>query len=82
MLRNRRQTKAGESSGPHEVGLVHLPGQDHHDHETFCGFSWSGNEYEDTTDPATCPGCQQAAEQAEAILKHAKRVGRKRRRKA
>lgn len=61
--RNKRQT-LGE-----DAGLVHLPGLDAHDHQTFCGHCWmTGAVYEDTTDPATCPGCLRAAEEAHQLL--------------
>lgn len=67
MMRNLRQARSSDRHDP--VGLVHLPGLEAHDHETFCGYSWSGNDYEDTTDPVTCPGCLRAAEQARKLLR-------------
>lgn len=65
---NRRLVAAGDRHDRSVVGNVHLPGQDAHDHETFCGFHWSGNRYEDTTDPVNCPWCLTAAAQARKIL--------------
>lgn len=70
---NRRQVKSGPSSSPEEVGRVHLPGIDAHDHETFCGFCWSGNVYEDTEDPVDCRGCIGAATESMLVLKDWKR---------
>ena len=65
---NRRLLSPGDRHDAHLVGTVHLPGQDAHDHETFCGFHWSGNRYEDTEDNVTCEWCLEAAEQARKIL--------------
>lgn len=61
--RNRRQV-TGE-----DAGKVHLPGLDAHDHQTFCGHCWSGETYEETTDPADCPGCLRAADEAYVLLR-------------
>lgn len=66
---NRRQTASGDHRDRAEIGTVHMRGMDAHDHETFCGYHWSGNMYEDTEDPVTCPGCLRAANEARALLK-------------
>lgn len=51
-----------------DVGLVHLPGIGQYEHETLCGYSLSGNKYEETADPISCTGCLRAAKQAREIL--------------
>jgi hypothetical protein len=55
-----------------DAGLVHLEGMDQHDHFTFCGLSWSGenepDRFEDTDADVDCPGCLRAIKQAIAIL--------------
>ena len=70
---NRRQAKSGPSSEAGESGLIHLLGMDAHDHETFCGFCGSGNAYEDTDEPADCPGCLRAVREADGIIRNWKK---------
>jgi hypothetical protein len=72
---NRRQD-IGEAAG-----LIHLQGLAAHDHQTFCGQSWETDkhgrmvQYEDTTEPATCPMCLSAAQEAHELLQHARKRG-------
>ena len=70
---NRRQlNNEGE-------GLIHLPGMDAHDHQTFCGHCWHSSEqgeptrYEVTMEPATCPSCLRAFREATQLLAGLKR---------